>query len=62
MLAEITRNLFTRVNMWYDMRGTELNMEEAGQMYAFSVGLFFCCILRYQYVMYAEYSLEMGNK
>ena len=40
MLAEITRNLFTRVNMWYDMRGMELNMEEAGQMYAFSVGLF----------------------
>ena len=23
---------------------------------------FFCCILRYQYIMYSEYSLDMGSK
>lgn len=41
MLAEITRNWFTRVNMWYDMRGGELNMKEGRQMHAFSAGHFF---------------------
>ena len=45
MLAEITRNRFTRLAMWYDTRGAELTRKEEGQMYDFSAGLF---LFRYQ--------------